>query len=498
MRILKIRMKKQFWRVGLFLVFVYFVKTANAQVQCANSTAENTVYGICSASASPQGTFAFVDANQFSPGDICARILASFEAFYNIGTGKQINYGIVVDARGVNPGTTQNCSGNPFAVPPGGNYEMPPTSVVLLPSGTIKISTTWALPAFTRIIGEGPGATILLANSLQNNNSNCESSPTTDMIDMGCTNITNAPFYNCTVNGNAQIVDCPNIEIEHLALNGNASGVNGIVNLSGQELSYVNDVAFSSMTGTALSIQGINTNNPNATSNNSGPYSNLTMSNVGACVSINGTVDTRGIHGLNCGTSGTSQAAAIDIEGSNNSLEDIYLSGSNTNGILIGKTASAQNNVLFNISGGGFTDLIQISNQTNSGENCPGTVQGGGSVYNVCDLTIMAVTGASGQTTIQDDIVNIGLPDANLALYVLGEPVQSGSSGLDSNNTPLGNSRFTTSLKLPTWLVGASTPSPLSPCPSIGSLYSVTGTGSGKTLWECESSSPHPKWVGIE
>ena len=45
--------------------------------------------------------------------------------------------------------------------------------------------------------------------------------------------------------------------------------------------------------------------------------------------------------------------------------------------------------------------------------------------------------------------------DANVGLYIVGEPVQAGSA------TPIGYSRFTTSTSLPTWLVGTNDPGAL-------------------------------------
>jgi len=212
------------------------------------------------------------------------------------------------------------------------------------------------------------------------------------------------------------------------------------------------------------------------------------MSGVGICVKISVSSNTRGIHGLTCSTS-TNSGAAIDLEGSSNSLEDISLKGSNPDGILIGKTAPAQNNVLFNIYGSGFANLIHISNSNSTSQtNCPALINTSTSsaVYNVCDITILGVTKNGSGSTVWDEVSGTTLTDSNLGMYVLGEPVQSGSSG-NTNSTFLGYSHFTTSPNWPTWVVGASQPSPTScPSSSVGSLYSVT-TGAAPTLLECES-----------
>src|ERR1700676_314342 len=254
-------------------------------------------------------------------------------------------------------------------------------SVVLLPSGTITIDAPWVMPASARLIGEGPGNTTLLANFTSR-----------DMLDMGpskpaCTN-----YCKGTPSGT---FTCAAVEIEHLRLNGNSqSGVNGTVNYYGQELSYVEDVAFLNIDGVALTLWGNIGNGTSYSANDSDPYSNLTMTSVGTCLEINGIGVTRGIHGLNCSATGPT---AIYLDGLNNSLEDITLVAPNgsTNGILIGGILSsnnpvASNNILFNISGSGFQNLITISNTQPTGAgNCPGQTKGNPSPYNVCDITIM-------------------------------------------------------------------------------------------------------------
>ena len=485
MRIPKILMPNRLWRVILFLGPWLFITGTYVQAQtfCATTQGLNAVFGPCN-STGTQGSIAMVDAKQFS-GDICSQIQASFAKYLSSGN----NYGVVVDARGIGSGTTQMCTGqsgtggNPWANWTAGSLP----SVVLLPSGTIQISSPWTMPQLARLIGEGPGVTIVQATASM-----------AAMIEIG----SNSSSI-CATDPNGTL-DCPGVAIEHLGLNGNnESGIDGIVNGYGQELSYVQDVAFLNIPGTALSLQSSNSGN----SQNSGPYSNLTMSNVGTCVSINGTLDTRGIHGLTCTTSPTS-TAAISLEASNNSLEDISLYGTNTSGttygISIGDSNKAQNNVLFNIRGSGFTNLIYLSGMTGvqggtqGVSNCPGQVNNSSDnnalVNNVCDITIMGVTKLSGTNTIFDQVDSVTLTDPNLGMYILGEPVQSGPSG--STSTYIGNSHFTTSPKWPTWVVGSSQQQG-NACPSVGSLYSVT-SGSAPTLLECEETSSGAKWAMVK
>ena len=77
----------------------------------------------------------------------------------------------------------------------------------------------------------------------------------------------------------------------------------------------------------------------------------------------NFSVSTRGIHGLTCNTTVTGSnmpLAAVLLDGSNNSIEDVQILGFK-NGILVGKNAAAQNDVAPNISGNsGVTNVIHI------------------------------------------------------------------------------------------------------------------------------------------
>jgi hypothetical protein len=488
--------RKRFWRTTVVLALGYWAALTCAQAQCTGTPQTqgfNTVYGCSNAE---HGSYAVVDASQFS-GNICAQIQSAFTTYLSPTAGVP-PYGIVVDARSINSGMTCSSSPWPNSWYKNGELRILP-SVVLLPSGTITLQAPWVMPANARLIGEGPGNTILKASF-----PNCSSSPC-DMIDMGSSNT------NFCESAPGNSYDCAAVEIEHLSLDGSSqSNVNGIVNYYAQELSYVEDVAFSNIKGTALTLNGNNATGTNYAANNSGPYSNLTMTGVGTCVGIYGTSGTRGIHGLTCSTSNSSTStAAIYVDGANNSLEDITLvgGGGNTNGILIGGSAPgltngapAANNILFNISGTNFTNLIAISNQTPSSGPyyCPAKTQGGTARYNACDIIIMGLANGSAggsNVTISDQVGSVSLLDANLGMYILGEPVQMGSSGSNSNNTFLGNSLFTTSPNWPTWVVGSSQTTGRG-CSGVGSLFSAT-SGSGGTLWECEGGAS-PTWQFVK
>jgi hypothetical protein len=275
----------------------------------------------------------------------------------------------------------------------------------------------------------------------------------------------------CSMVGTGGKPDCPGIVIEHLGIQGNVSGAvtgTAIVNCCAQEFSRVSDVAITNVaTGVALT---------DLYAENSGPYTNLTISNVNTCLAVGLSTaadvpGTRGVHGLTCMTNGASPAA-ITLDGANNSLEDINIQGTSLqDGVLIGSQAAAHNNVLFNIHGNGLKNVIHISSNSISG------------VPNVSDLTILGVTHTGGMSAIEDDLTpnltsaSTVLGDLSVGMYVVGEPVQSGG-------VSVGNSRFTTSINVPTWLVGPNQPS--NNC-AAGDLYSCTGStcSSSGTLWQC-------------
>ena len=218
---------------------------------------------------------------------------------------------------------------------------------------------------------------------------------------------------------------------------------------------------------------------------NSGPYSNITFDTGGfaplsstSCARIIGLTGTRGIHGLTCISSTNDSTAAVFLDSSNNSIEDVRIIGF-YDGILVGSQAAAHSNVFFNIfgdtvyNGGTPIHVVHIS------PNFP-----------VTDLSIMSVAnshgGPLGEYTIEDDATSKTLSDPFVAMYVLGQ----------SNN---GNySRYTTSPNAASWAVGNGTPNGgCTTTASLGSLYSNSGT-SGGALWVCEKNPTNPAWVKIQ
>jgi hypothetical protein len=446
-----------------FVVCLLVISLEAGRVQAQNGS--NAIVYSPSGTVVTSPSYALVDATTFSGSDICGMIASVF-ASYNATSTPNLQ-GVVIDARGVS--TPANCTSNPWSsFGASGRF----SNIVLLPSGTITIQATWVLPDDTRLIGEGPTSTFIAAGSSLTGG---------DMIDMGT-----QTGYSCSSGP-----DCPGIDIEHLGLIGNGN-VNGIVNCCAQELSHVNDVSISSVqTGLSLSAKF---------AENSGPYTNLTISNASvACLSIGpGTTtspmaNSRGIHGLSCSVT-SSSTSAITVDGPYNSLEDISISGSSLqDGILIGAQAPAQGNVLVNVQGSGLKNVIHISGNyapATSASNCPefvSTIQ-----FYACDITIYGAARSGGTNTIQDDLSSPGqgIIDSTMAMYVLGETVQN-LSGTTVGD--IGYSRLTTATasgNTPTWLVGGFAPTG-SAC-AVGSLYSCTGTSTQCTsgtitgaVWEC-------------
>jgi hypothetical protein len=228
---------------------------------------------------------------------------------------------------------------------------------------------------------------------------------------------------------------------------------------------------------------------------NSGPFTNLMISGTGTCAEISSTTpqtnQTRGIHGLTCNATGSSgSATAIYVDAPNNTLEDIYISGSTatggesySDGILIGSQHGAQGNTIINVTGGSNVGkLVHISSyaDTSYPSNCP---VASGNPLDVCHVTIVAATKGSSTTTIYDELNgNTNVTSPTVAMYVVGEQVFSGT-GSGSN---IGYTRFTTSPGIQAWLTGSSNPS--GSC-ATGTIYSCTGSCTNGTFQACVNGS---------
>jgi hypothetical protein len=265
---------------------------------------------------------------------------------------------------------------------------------------------------------------------------------------------------------------CAGISVENLTLNGQGQSIDGIDNALAQDSSYVDHVSLFRIRGTGLAISG--------NANHSGPYSNITFDLGGdaptsstVCASINGLTSTHGIHGLTCISESNDAPAAILLDSSNNSLEDIRIVGF-YDGIRVGANANAQSNVLVNIIG----DTLPGS------APCPIRVVHIFNVGNmVSDLSIMGLANIAGpcQDSLWDDLTGTHLADTSVGMYALGEQASGGYS------------RFTTSPHVATWAAGSG---PVGgACPSPGSLYSNTNPNP-TALYVCSVGSS--SWTPIK
>jgi len=449
-----------------------FPDLANAQ----GSQGQDAVYN---SSNSVVGSNAFIDASMFGKNntDVCA-------VLYGILSGTSTSYptlGAVIDARGLpgSTGTSMTCAAGTTPWSQNGNTTIVNVpSTILLPatgSSPIQIPTTWVLPSNTRLIGEGDGIPSSPSFSPGTHIQVASGTLLTTMIQFG-------PSSSVCGSGG-----CSGISVERLTLNGKAQSVDGIINQLSQANTYVDHVTLYQILGTGLLISG--------SAPNSGPYTNITFDTGGysgtsstVCaqiLSVSG--GTRGIHGLRCKSETNDAPAAVLLDSSNNSIEDVTIVGF-YDGILVGKNANAQSNVLINIIGdtsnplAGMTPVntIHISNSNT-----------------VTDLGIVGVSsGGSGTYTIED---NVTLPsgsqeisDASVGIYTIGEATGGGYS------------RFTTSPSVAHWTVGHAAPTTSTGC-TQGSLYSCTNglngavscTSSSGTaaLWVC---GPSHTWVPIQ
>jgi hypothetical protein len=276
----------------------FFSASAAAQ----GSQGQNAVYN---SSNGIVGSSAFIDASQFASTQQLPNICAVLNFILNPQNGIIRSVGEVIDARGLNSSnTSMQCATSPWA-----GITNPPPSTILLPATTaaapIVISTPWVLPSYTHLIGQGDAITSVspLGTTIQVSGTFSGSS---SMIQFGSSS-------GC----------CTAISVENLTLDGKAkTGVSGIVNQYAGDLSYVDHVGLYRILGTGLSVSG--------SANKSGPYSNITFdlggnsgTNSTTCASINGLTGTRGIHGLTCISENNVPPAAVLLDSSNNSIEDL-------------------------------------------------------------------------------------------------------------------------------------------------------------------------------
>lgn len=443
---------KRFRSGGRFLAVLLAVSCCLAVAVPAEAQKGDNAVWLTSSTKGP--STAFIDASAFCATAGSCTTSDDFCAVVNKALNTLTASGGVIDARGINSGGSNTCAKSPFISPSTINTP----STVLLPTGTITISKGWILPNGTKIIGQGagyPGYSVTTIKAA----SGFTSSGT--MIQMG-PNSTNSPLTACSL---ATAGFCTEVSVEDLTLQGGSNGanINGIINGQSQDMSYVRRVSMYQIGGIGLQVW--------SNAQNSGPYSDITYDNGGdgssstECVEID--VSTRGFRGLFCKAESVTPSAAVIVNSSNNSIEDVHIlgtaTGGFTDGIQVKDTASSD--VLFNITGGtGVTNLVHLEKSGSTAAQ---------------DISVMSASNGGSTNTIWDSVTSTTLTDAYVAMYVLGVSGVAGS----------GYSRFTTSINTNantvTWGVGSSSTLP-STC-AKGSLFSYTNSTSG-TLNVCTAS----------
>jgi hypothetical protein len=304
----------------------------NGQNTCSGSQGQNGVYNATCNNNAPGvvGSNAFIDASMFGNNstDICAVLYGILKNIVPTTTGA------VIDARGLpgSTGTSMTCATGTTPWNNGTTYVAVP-STILLPAGTIQIPATWVLPNNTRLVGEGennplsstPGTTIQAA---------VPSLPS--MIQFGPSSSA------CTSSG------CSGISVERLTLDGRSQSIDGIINQLSQNNTYVDHVTLYQILGTGLLVSSTT----GGSASNSGPYTNITFDTGGysgttstVCAQISNNVSggnltgTKGIHGLRCTSETNDAPAAVLLDASNNSIEDVKIVGF-YDGVLVGANAT--------------------------------------------------------------------------------------------------------------------------------------------------------------
>jgi hypothetical protein len=265
------------------------------------------------------------------------------------------------------------------------------------------------------------------------------------------------------------------ISVEHLTLDGQAQAVDGIVNQYCPGPTTVDHVTLYQILGTGLLVSG--------PVSDSGPYSNIRFDTGGyagtsstVCAQIKnvtaGTVSgrTRGIHGLYCRSEANDALAAVLLDSSNNSIEDVTIVGF-YDGILVGSQGDAQSNVLLNINGdtgpAGMTPVVTVHIPT--------------STHTVSDLSMMGIhtVGGANVYSIHDELTGMFFSDTSVGMYALGKALKNGT-------TLVGYSRFTTSPNAATWAAGSGAATGTCNSSTAGSLYSnISSSATTKALFVC-------------
>ncbi|MGA8429362.1 MAG: hypothetical protein WB729_06045 [Candidatus Sulfotelmatobacter sp.] len=186
----------------------------------ANVTGHPVAFNAASSSSSSFAySPAYIDAstlyyNNYPNLDICQTINQILTGANGVAYPSA---GIVVDARGILEGQGAGlCQVNPFD-----SVVTSFQTTILLPATTIATECPWVLPSYTRIIGEGRGATTIAISGIA-----FHPDSTNSLIEMGSPGGGNASghcgattgYYTCPNSG------CSGISIEHIAISPRDSG----------------------------------------------------------------------------------------------------------------------------------------------------------------------------------------------------------------------------------------------------------------------------------
>jgi hypothetical protein len=288
------------------------------------------------------------------------------------------------------------------------------------------------------------------------------------MIQMGRTS-------GCSLSGNAK----GEVSVEDLVLDANSEQIDGVDNVSCQELSFVSHVTVYRATGVGLSVA--------AAATNSGPYSDITFDtkNVtpnGSTECANIAATTRGIQHMTCTTGATADTVAdgISIAAQGNSVEDVRIEGFAT-----GVSVAASNNVLINILG-------DSNPQGASSPVSVVSIASGMSNVALMGITNNCTSNCTYSTTVADNATNAQLThtsDPSVAMYVLGNCTTPSSC-----TTSSAYSRYTTSTSVANWSVGTTGTPVTGGCAARGSLYSNRSASASPALYVCSAVGTNPTW----
>jgi hypothetical protein len=245
-----------------------------------------------------------------------------------------------------------------------------------------------------------------------------------------------------------------------------------------------------------------------------------------ACVDIE--AQTLGLHGITCigavdvsgvGGGNSKEDAAIYVNASNNSIEDVHVEAF-WDAVEVGDIACSPtscpvgNVVVSNLRGStNGSGLGPVTNEVHiCGSNYP---NGNSSTFGSCnittgtvrDVTILASNDNNGgqyTTSVLDDVTGTAIAAPNsggaqslAAIYALGYEVGGGSGGYSRfTTTPSVTNSSTGGTMVPTWGVGDTSVTG-SPCNTPGSVYSNTAGASNTSVYVCTYNGSTYHWEPI-